>query len=88
VEGIHATNEPMRNSTLVWAAWLKPSFADRMGLHLLFQGEVGQAVRLQRSQDLRAWEDWVAMLATGTSQEIVDPNAVRRDQQFYRAVTP
>ena len=69
-------------------AWLKPSFVDRTGFHLLFQGEAGQGVRLQRSQDLRGWEDWVVMPATGISQEIVDPSAVGRDQQFYRAVTP
>jgi hypothetical protein len=55
---------------------------------MFFQGEAGQTVRLQRSQHLKVWEDWVIVPATGDSQEIVDPGGVFRDRQFYRVVVP
>jgi hypothetical protein len=61
---------------------------DATGFHLSFRGEAGQAVRLQRSQDLKTWEDWLIMPGTGSSQEVVDPTAILRRSQFYRAVTP
>jgi hypothetical protein len=61
---------------------------DATGFHLSIRGEASQAVRLQRSQDLRTWEDWVIMPGAESLQEVVDPTALSRRSQFYRAVTP
>jgi len=68
---------------------LEPSVRlDAAGFHVSFQGEVGQEVRLRRSQDLETWEDWVILPGTGSLQEVVDPSALSRGSQFYRAVVP
>ncbi len=61
---------------------------DATGFHLSFQGEAGQAVRLQWSQDLKTWVDWVILPGTGSLQEVVDPTALTHSSQFYRAATP
>ena len=54
--------------------------------HLIFRGEAGRTVRLQRSPDLKTWEDWVILTATGDSQAVADPSAESHPCQFYRAV--
>jgi hypothetical protein len=40
-------------------------------------------VRLQRSEDLLRWEDWIGVPATGQSQEVMDPAAAAPPRQFY-----
>jgi hypothetical protein len=59
---------------------------DGDGFHLIFRGEAGRTIRLQRSSDLKTWEDWVILTATGESQEVADPSAGSHPCQFYRAV--
>jgi hypothetical protein len=59
---------------------------DDDGFHLVFRGEAGRTIRLQRSLDLRTWEDWVILTATGDSQAVADPIAGSHPCQFYRAV--
>jgi hypothetical protein len=49
-------------------------------------GEPGQALRLQRSLDLKNWQDWTAITADGNVQEQTDPGAASKPAQFYRAV--
>jgi len=68
--------------------FLPPMRLDASGFRTLFEGDPGQVVRLQRSQDLKAWEDWMPVTATGTPQEVIDSDAVSRPRQFYRAVSP
>jgi hypothetical protein len=53
---------------------------------LIFRGEVGRTIRLQRSPDLKTWEDWVILTATGDSQAVADPSADSHPCQFYRLV--
>ena len=53
---------------------------------LVFRGEAGRTIRLQRSPDLKTWEDWVILTATGDSQAVADPSAGSHPCQFYRAV--
>jgi hypothetical protein len=65
-----------------------PFRLEATGFRLFVRGEPGQAIRLQRSQDLKTWEDWMIMPGTGSSQEVVDPSALSRRSQFYRAVVP
>jgi hypothetical protein len=55
--------------------------------HLSLQTQAGQAVRVQRSRDLRSWEDWRIIPGTGSPEPLVDENASRTPMQFYRAVT-
>ena len=62
--------------------------ADAAGFHVSYGGEIGQTVRLQRSQDLKRWEDWLVLPATGSLQEVVDPTGASRRSQFYRVVVP
>jgi hypothetical protein len=57
---------------------------DAAGFHVLFRGEEHQTIRLQRSRDLKTWEDWVIIPGTGSSQEVVDPSAGSLSSQFYR----
>ena len=61
---------------------------DSTGLHVVLRGEPDQSIRLQRSRDLKTWEDWVNMSGTGSSQEVVDPSAGSLSSQFYRLVPP
>jgi hypothetical protein len=56
------------------------------GFRLIFRGEVGRTIRLQRSPDLKTWEDWVILTATGDSQAVADPSADSHPCQFYRLV--
>jgi hypothetical protein len=64
----------------------EPSFFDAAGFHVVFQGETNQSLRLERSQDLKAWVDWMSVTGTGNRQEVVDPGASSQPRQFYRAV--
>jgi hypothetical protein len=56
------------------------------GFRLVFRGEAGRTIWLQRSADLRTWEDWVILTATGDSQALADPSADSHPCQFYRAI--
>jgi hypothetical protein len=66
---------------------LESAVLDDSGCRVSVRGEAGQSVLVQRSHDLEAWEDWVSLTASGSSQEVVDPRAASRPLQFYRAVT-
>jgi hypothetical protein len=56
------------------------------GFRLLFRAEAGRTIWLQRSLDLKTWEDWVILTATGNSQAVADPSAGSHPCWFYRAV--
>ena len=56
------------------------------GFHLIFRGEAGRTIWLQRSADLLTWEDWVILTATGQSQAVAGPSGGSHPCQFYRAV--
>jgi hypothetical protein len=56
------------------------------GFRLVFRGEAGRTIRLSRSTDLKTWEGWVILTATGDSQVVADPSANSHPCQFYRAV--
>ena len=47
-----------------------------------------QALKLQRSTDLKTWSDWKTVTASGTWQDMVDEDAASRTSQFYRALIP
>ncbi|MBI2925577.1 MAG: hypothetical protein HYY24_07725, partial [Verrucomicrobia bacterium] len=68
---------------------LEPPFRlDAAGFHLQLRAESGQAVRLQRSTDLKTWTDWQTVTGTGSSQPLVDENAGADPVRFYRALVP
>jgi hypothetical protein len=56
------------------------------GFRLVFRGEAGRTIRLQRSPDLKTWEDWVLLTATGDAQAVADPSVGSQPCQFYRLV--
>jgi hypothetical protein len=56
--------------------------------HLFVKGEMGQIIGLQRSHDLERWEDWLSVIGTGDTQEIVDDGAASEPMRFYRAMAP
>jgi hypothetical protein len=66
----------------------EPPWFGAAGLQLSLQREAGQTIRLQRSRDLKTWEDWVILTGPGTSEGVVDPAASFHPFQFYRAVAP
>jgi len=68
--------------------FLPPMRLDAAGFHTFFEGDAGRDVLLQRSQDLRNWQDWTTVTTTGSPQEVVDSSAVSRSGQSYRAVIP
>jgi hypothetical protein len=49
-------------------------------------GPAGSTARLQRSTNLREWEDWVVLPLGEQPTEIGDPEAGIAPQRFYRAV--
>ena len=68
---------------------LEPPFRlDAAGFHLLLRATSGQAVRLQRSTDLKTWADWQTVTGTGNSQPLVDESVGAAPVRFYRAVVP
>jgi hypothetical protein len=65
-----------------------PEFLGLDGWRLRLWGGAGQSLRLQRSPDLRIWEDWHTTIGSDLPQEFIDGHAGSRARQFYRAVSP
>jgi hypothetical protein len=51
-------------------------------------GQAGSTVLLQRSANLRDWEDWVVLPLGEYPIELADPDADTSPSGFYRAVEP
>ena len=58
------------------------------GFRFLACGDAGLSVRVQRSANLRDWEDWQALTLGATPSELSDLDASTNSHRFYRAVTP
>ena len=58
------------------------------GFRLFVRGDAGLSVRIQRSANLRDWEDWQAPTLGATPSELSDLDAGAVSDRFYRAVTP
>jgi hypothetical protein len=56
------------------------------GFQLVFRGEAGRTIRLQRSPDLKTWYEWFGIPATGESQVVIDSSVGSHPCQFYRAI--
>jgi uncharacterized secreted protein with C-terminal beta-propeller domain len=54
----------------------------------LVRGDAGLSVRVQRSANLRDWEDWQALTLGAIPSELSDLDAGANPDHFYRAVTP
>lgn len=58
------------------------------GFRFLVRGDAGLSVRVQRSANLRDWQDWQALTLGATPSELSDLDAGAVSYRFYRAVTP
>jgi hypothetical protein len=58
------------------------------GYRFLLHGEAGLTVRVQRSTNLRDWEDWRPVTLGAVPAELIDPDAGAIRRRFYRAVYP
>jgi hypothetical protein len=58
------------------------------GFRFLVRRDAGLSVRVQRSANLRDWEDWQALTLGATPSELSDLDASTNSHRFYRAVTP
>jgi hypothetical protein len=58
------------------------------GYRFLLHGDAGLTVRVQRSSNLRDWEDWQLVTLGAGSDELTDPEAGAMPRRFYRAVYP
>jgi hypothetical protein len=65
-----------------------PRFSTGGTFLLPISGEPGSTARLQRSTNLRDWEDWVSLTLADEPTEIGDPDAGSKPHVFYRAVAP
>lgn len=54
----------------------------------LVRGDEGLSIRVQRSANLRDWDDWQALTLGATPSELSDLDAGDNPHRFYRAVTP
>ncbi len=54
----------------------------------LLHGEAGLSVRVQRSSNLRDWEDWQSVTLGAAPTELSDAEVGTAVRRFYRAVTP
>jgi hypothetical protein len=63
-----------------------PRFSPDGSLLLTISGETGSTARLQRSTNLRDWEDWVIQPVADEPTEIGDPDARTTPYRFYRAL--
>jgi hypothetical protein len=57
-------------------------------LRFLLRGEAGLSVRVQRSSNLRDWEDWQPVTLGAAPSELSEPDAGGIPHRFYRAVYP
>jgi hypothetical protein len=62
--------------------------AEASGFRVRLHGEAGLSVRVQRSANLRDWEDWQSVTLGAVPAELTDPDAGAVPQRFYRAVHP
>jgi len=61
---------------------------DQDGFHFTVTGgEPGQSVRVERSRDLRNWEEVATVPILAGGQALVDPVALSERMLFYRAVS-
>jgi hypothetical protein len=68
---------------------LEPVSPQQLGsFRLLVHGQAGLSVRVQRSANLRDWEDWQALTLGATPSELSDLDAGAVSHRFYRGVTP
>ena len=58
------------------------------GFRFLVRGDAGLSVRVQRSSNLRDWEDWQTLTLGATPSELSDLDAGANSRRFYRAVMP
>jgi len=58
------------------------------GFHFLVSGEPGQTVRVQRSRNLKDWEDWQQVTLGAAPADVTDANTLSTPRGFYRAVAP
>jgi hypothetical protein len=56
--------------------------------HFLVIGEAGQTVRVQRSRNLKDWEDWQQVTLGTAPADLIDTNILSAPRAFYRAVAP
>jgi len=61
---------------------------DAAGRHLVFQGQAGQTLKIQRSPEFKNWTTWQTVIATGQEQEVVDNIPLTASIQFYRIIAP
>jgi hypothetical protein len=55
---------------------------------LSVEGRAGSAVRVQRSVDLRDWQDWQSVGLTNSPTRLADPDTAGQAWRFYRAISP
>lgn len=67
---------------------LEPTFLDASGFHLTLRAESGQVLRLQRSRDLKTWEDWQVITNENGFHPLVDESAGDETVRFYRVISP
>jgi len=60
----------------------------RDGFHFLVTGAPGQKVRVQRSRNLRDWEDWQQVTLGTEPADVTDTDTLSAPCGFYRAVAP
>lgn len=59
------------------------------GLRLNLSGPPDWPVRIQRSADPTAWQEWQTVTTRGYAPVgLTDPEAASQPQRFYRAVAP
>jgi len=56
--------------------------------HFLVTGEAGQKVRVQRSRNLRDWENWQQVTLGTATADLIDTNMLSAPCGFCRAVAP
>lgn len=57
-------------------------------LNLQVDGPPGTSVRIQRSDDLQAWQDWQTLTLGELPQTLSDAVSKSQERVFYRAVSP
>ncbi|MBI2928185.1 MAG: hypothetical protein HYY24_21155 [Verrucomicrobia bacterium] len=58
------------------------------GFGFTLSGPAGATLRVQRSVNLRDWEDWQSVTLRAQPSEVSDADAATASSRFYRAVAP
>jgi hypothetical protein len=71
-----------------WSRLVPQGLGTNRAFTFTLTGATNQVLRIQRSENLRDWQDWKAFTSEDAPLPVTDPDAASATARFYRAVSP